>query len=312
MNTYNGILLDDYGKWYFKKRELDVKRRFVKFFNTDTSIDEIRKYIKDNDIKYMILSFSSKFLDKPMPDFGIPVIVGTGDSPRRISDDTFKNFCIKNNVVGITTHNKCTVEPIKDYFEPMDVDVFFFKWGIDMDIMKDYGLRKDIDISNTGKFSRYQFRRELHTLLFNSKEINYKRIRQPNPETDLRNLYEGYSRNINKSWISVGGCMQEAKIAYYKGKFISDTFPKNIEIPASNSCLLTSEWGDREFLGFKDEKNCIIFKNVRDARRKCLYYLDDKELLERMIKSGYGLTHKNHDIKNTIPDLMNRIEEKYV
>jgi spore maturation protein CgeB len=88
-------------------------------------------------------------------------------------------------------------------------------------------------------------------------------------------------------------------------------FPKNIEIAGSKSCLLTFDWGDREYTGFKDGENCILFETPRDALRKVLYYLDDKELLTKITNNGYELVQKNHNVVDTVKQLFTDIEKEY-
>ncbi len=305
-----GIIIDTYDGFYFKTREIKEFMKYINLIDLNKGVKYIIDYIKKNEPSYIILPFSSILYNNPIPDLGIPILVGAGDPPRRLSSDYYKKYCKKNNISGVITHDNCVYESFKDYFSPMNIDIFVYKRGFDMDVLKDYKLNKDVDVSMTGKFSKYQHRKELHQLFSSINDFSYNRVRQDSSKTSKKD-YEEYSKNINRSWFSIGGCLQERDICYYKGEFISDTFPKNIEIPASASCLLTTEWGDRKYLGFEDGKNCVLFNSVRDARRKVKYYLDDKDLLNNVIESGYKLVHKTHNVKMTISSLIYKIEGEY-
>ena len=223
--------------------------------------------------------------------------------------DIFKEYFYDTGSVGLITTHKCAIDLYKKWLEPKDIDIFLYEWGVPLDIFKDYGLDKKIDISNTGKFSEYLFRRDLHNIFLMNKSIIYERFRQTIKEQIYPNF--NYSRKLNESWISVGGCCQPLQIAYYNNIFINDTYPKNFEIPASKSCLLTSDWGDREYQGFKDGENFIMFTSPRDALRKVLYYLDDKELLLKITNNGYNIVRKNHNLINNVNKLFIGIERKY-
>lgn len=308
-----GIILIDYPIYtYLFCPIVDEYAKHLIRLDANTSNDDIKKCVEENDIRYIIIGYDMRYINNPLPDMGISVLFNGGDPGRRLNGDILKEIYMKNHCNGILTHNYCSIDPYRDYFSPSDIDVFHFKYCFDMEINTNYGLDKVFDVSNTGKFSRYEERRQIHSLFSNYEDLNYIRIRQNREEMKNRDGGIQYSKNINQGWFSLGGCMQPDDVGIYKGKSISDTFPKNIEIPASYSCLLTTEWGDREYLGFKDGVNCTIFKTSRDALRKVLRLLDDKDKLERITKAGYELVHKNHDVKKVVPDLIKRIEKKYL
>lgn len=310
---FNGLYIGDTKSFYqFIIEEIEVYKKYVHVLDINTPNEDIEKYIIENDIKFLMLPYTWKYLHNPLK-VKIPVITNTGDPARRIVGEgkVLREICQKNNIQGIITHSNCTVEPIKDYFEEENKDIFVVNLGICLNIVKDYNLPKEIDVLSTGKFSEYQFRKELHFFLESKSDIKYMRIRNLMEEVDRLNKYIQYSKNMNKSRFCIGHCMQDPKICYYKGKFISDFGPKNLEIMGSNSCLLTTASPDMEYLGVKDGINCVLFSNVREAYRKILYYLDDKELLRKISNNGYELSRKNHNIENTIYNLLNEVNKKY-
>jgi len=307
--TKKGLILAEYYPLAnFTGCLLDIFREHLHFLNTSTDINTIKKYIDENNIKYMIIGYSNNSVDYSTLD--IPILLEIGDIPRRLTSNEFKDYCIKNKVKGIINHCMCTQDPIKDYFSPYQIDTFFFRRGLNLDIMKDYGLEKDIDVLSNGKFSNYQFRRELHSIFSIYRQVNYQRFRITSGESP-DSIYTLYGKTMNKSWFTIGGCQQEKEICYYKGKFISDSFPKNQEIIACKSCLLTTTWGDQEYLGFKDGENCVLFKTPREALRKVLYYLDNKEELINIIDNGYRIAQKYYNSKINTKKLIEDIEKKY-
>jgi len=276
----------------------------------NSTIADISNIIKEKELEYVIVPLS---YDKEkigiFKKLGIKVIVIIGDPMRRFGSQANKDYCIDNEIDGIILQSHTPIEIYRNWLDSDDIDFFYYKFGIPLDVFKDYGLEKTIDVSHTGKFSNYLYRRELHYIFSRTNELNYERFHQQSSNQTHPNYT--YAKKLNSSWISIGGCCQQPYLAYYKGMLTNDLFPKNLEIAGSMSCLLTFDWGDREYLGFKDGENCILFKTLKDAVRKTIYYLDDKELLSKVTRNGYELVHKNHNVIDTVNQLFNDVEERY-
>lgn len=304
-----GIFLGRYDNAYFCKVILDTIIKDVHFFDKHEIDQEVIEYIKTHDVRYVMMGFP-----KEIPDIGKPIISVLGDPPRKMSmGERLGKECKQRHINAVVTQDECCIEPLKELISPYipDIEVFYYTYGVDFDYMKDYGLEKDIEVSNMGKLSAYKYRRETHITFSLHNEIDYRYLRE-SPPSNSPEYYIRFGNIINRSLFSLGGCQQEPEMCYYKDKLISTTFPKNIEICACRSALLTTEWGDREFLGFEDGVNCILFKTPREAVRKVEYYLKHREELQQITDNGYELVHKNHNIKESIPDLIKRIEKKYL
>jgi hypothetical protein len=275
----------------------------------DTSLEDIIKIIKEKDLKYIIvpLLYNDKNI-KILKKLDIKIIVIKGNPMRGFGTPAYKDYCINNNIDGMILESHLPIVFYKEWFDSDNIEFFYYKMGIPLDVYKDYGLEKTIDITHTGKFSTYLYRRELHDIFSNYESITYERFRQSNENQAYPNYI--YAKKLNSSWISIGGCCQSIHKAYYNNILVNDCYPKNLEIAASKAALLTFDWGDRKYLGFKEDENCILFKSPRDALRKSIYYLDDKELLLKVIQKGYDLVHKNHNIVDTVNQLFNNIESK--
>ena len=316
----NGLMLIDkhhMGLWLTYLYKEYEKHCYL--IDIHSSVDDILNIIKENRLKYIIIPQMHSTIERNIlkskmeiiKKSGINIIVFMASPAKEILDNqVFKEFFYDIEATGIMIYNDCVRNLYRDWLDLADDDIFHHMWGVSTDIFKDYGLNKNIDICSTGKFSSYKYRRDLHFLLSNFRNIRYERFRQiPKEQTHPNYIY---ARKLNESWINVGGCSLPDKLSYYRDSFINDTFPKNIEIAGSKSCLLTSDWGDREYLGFEDGKNCIIFKTLRDAVGKSLYYLEDKELLGKITKNGYDLVQKNYNVIDTMRNLFKNIERRYV
>lgn len=283
------------------------KKRMNHIYYREKPTDELFKEIKAINPNYLFISYTHRYLrEKSFGKLGIPVFVATGDIHRRLGGNELRKFVEFHNAIGIVTDLKCSFPAIVDYLQNPDIKMFWSKWGLDLDIMKDYDEEKVDDVMFSGKFSNYEYRKILHNMFSVMEHINYKYY-----GSELTNniSYEQYAHNINKSWICVGGCTQNRYMNYYKNIFIGYTFPKTLEIPAAASCLINSHFGDERHLGFEDGVNCILFNNAREAIRKVKYYLNNKEELKEITKKGYELVHKNHNINICVNSLIDEMEK---
>jgi len=305
-----GLMINHYTGSFFEDEALKKWSEYFaiqpkEFFSWE--LDKIKQFIRDNDISYIHTSLWKDVDYSKLKDFTIPVIIGLGDAPRAIGSESFKRIVIDNKIWGVSFHSYAAVECMRDFLQPYEVEIIPYILGINLSTFKDYGLNKEYDVVSTGKYSNYQFRREIDMVLRANERITFARYRKQ--ATNAEEHIE-YAKVLNRSLIGIGGCMQHPNMSHYKGKLISDNFPKNFEICATKTCLLSSDWGDREFLGFRDGLNCIIFSSPRDAIGKVLYYKENPEELNRITYNGYELVHNNFDYDTTAKKLVKSIEKK--
>ena len=96
---------------------------------------------------------------------------------------------------------------------------------------------------------------------------------------------------------------------YYKNIYIGANVPKNIEIAGSKSCLFTRKWGDSDIMGFRDGENCVLFEDNNEIEDKLKYYLDNKDVLEKIINKGYQLVHNQHTSEMHIKEYIKNLKE---
>jgi hypothetical protein len=277
---------------------------------------KIKKIIDENNITYIYTGMTSKLLEiEPLNKYGLPIIFGTGDVWGRLWSNQLKEIIDYHNVQGIVVNNKCEISAYKEYFD-REFNYHWFPWSVDTTKLYDYKLEKIYDVIFSGKLSNYQFRKYLYfNLLYRSglgvlKFKHHIPIKYESSNESVPPL-EDYAKNINSSWIGIGGCIQSKDTSYYKGHFIGNTFKKTLEMPACGTALLNCHWGDEDALGFKDGDNCILFNTLEEAFEKIEYYLDDKELLAKITKQGYDLVQNNYDDIKVCDNFFKEIENTY-
>jgi len=58
------------------------------------------------------------------------------------------------------------------------------------------------------------------------------------------------------------------------------------KILAAGGFLLTDDWYGRELTGLEDGEDLVIYKDVSDLQEKIIYYLNNKDLRDKISKSG--------------------------
>jgi len=260
--------------------------------------NQISKY---KDAKY-IFSGIDYFLYEnvePLHKFNIPLIMSAGNSWERLKDNRWRKYVKKHRPSIISLDDWCSKCVYEDILDVDDLQYIWKPFDTDISTIKDYQEKKIWDVSLSGKPS-YKDRRYYETFIPTLSEklkFKFKRLG--------RNFsFEDYARNLNKSWMSMSSVQSNP---YYKNVYIGANVPKNIEIAGSKACLFTKKWGDSDIMGFKDGENCVLFENNNEIEDKLKYYLDNKDVLEKIIDKGYQLVHNKHTpeihIKQYIKDL---------
>jgi spore maturation protein CgeB len=294
-------------------KELAKKMDKVLFYN-DVNLNEKVDNLKD--IDYIIALFSGELPNiKSLSRLGIPVILAAGDLPKRLRDNLFNKIVKLHKPNGIMIENICTIPAFKDYLiNGEELDYLYYPWGIDEDVINDYGEDKKYDVAQLGQFNVYQHRREIYYLLNNNNfGIEYIRFwpRRNKITKKEEQPYDIYCKTLNQSLMSIGGCIQHKDYSHFKDTFMGLNFPKNMEIPGLNSILLNTEWGDMKLLGFKNGENFIQFKTPRHCIRQILKYKEEPEEIRRISKNGFKLVHERHTNKVHVDNLLKEIYRIY-
>lgn len=176
-----------------------------------------------------------------------------------------------------------------------------FRWmpfSINTNIIKDWGLNKDIDYLLMGQFyykdkinppkrlppkGRYIFREFVYSKMKEKKEF----IFHPHPghyalpSKDLI-VNEKYAQELNRS-----------KMFFTCGSIFKAPVAKFFEAPGCKTLLLAKPNKDIFNLGFKDGVNFVACDEF-DFYDKAMYYIRNKKERERITNNGYKLIHNYH------------------
>lgn len=164
-----------------------------------------------------------------------------------------------------------------------------FVWpnAIDPTMFHDYGLEKNIPVLITGSQERhYPWRNAVSRLL----SQNYATMTMPHfgwGGTTTRTVFgESYAKLLNAS-VFVPTC----------GSMAKEVVRKQLEIPASMSCLVTERTPGLEAFGFRDMVNCV-FAHPGNVLEKLDALSSDAGQLQSIVRAGYELVHSRHTEAN--------------
>lgn len=162
-----------------------------------------------------------------------------------------------------------------------------FRWlpfGINPDMIRDYGLSKDIPYSLMGLMDdKYPFRHQvLRTMTKTEGFVHYK---HPGHRTSYRPglfVHDTYAKAINRSMMS-----------YTCGSNLQIPVAKFFEIPGCRTLMLAESNPDIEELGFKDGDNYVSCSrsNIRDLS---LRYRQDEAARTEITDRGYSFVQSRH------------------
>lgn len=162
-----------------------------------------------------------------------------------------------------------------------------FRWlpfGVNPELIKDYGLEKDIKYSLMGLMdNKYPFR---HAVLKKMNGIEgFTHFKHPGHRTPQRPglfVKEAYAAALNRSLIS-----------FTCGSVLQIPVAKFFEIPGCRSLMLAEPNPDIEELGFRDGLNYVACDRG-NLLGKALHYASETEERQRLTDAGYDLIHENH------------------
>ena len=169
--------------------------------------------------------------------------------------------------------------------------------SVNTSIFKDYGLRKDYDLLQTGAiFKTYELRNYVRDYFIENPYKRYRYIPRPG-ELDKTKWPVGadYAKEINKSWLSL--CCG-AKVNYPVIKFF--------EIPACRSILYTEYFNELGDLGFVENETFIQVdrNNITEQIKDIIY---NSDYVDRILSNGIELIQQKHTTKTRAIELIDRL-----
>jgi tetratricopeptide (TPR) repeat protein len=199
-------------------------------------------------------------------------------------------FHIEMERLGIETYFIQADTSWGEGFPDVKDKVFYIPQFIDPDVFKDYGISKTVPIILSGNcegpYFQYPWRIATKPLLIN----NYPTLYFTHP---------GYVKNLaeQKPYIIYGAEFSKALnasfIAPTSAGFKNVVISKQLEIPASRSCLITDPTKTLKIFGFEDMKNCV-FSTPEEILDKVSFLFRNRDELKRITDNGYEYVHTNH------------------
>jgi len=159
--------------------------------------------------------------------------------------------------------------------------VFVLPFSVDTTIYKDQNLKRDIDVMATYSthIGVYPNRKNIQNLI---KKMNLKSFTS-------RVLHRAYVKAINRS-----------KIFIISNNFNKRLSMKYTEAMACGAMVLADEPEDLELQGFKNGKHLVLYKDLKDMKKKISYYLKHDEERQKIANQGMKFVQNNHSCKKRV------------
>ena len=153
--------------------------------------------------------------------------------------------------------------------------VYTLPFCVDINIYQKLSIPKTIDVmtSCTVRGDKYPNREFIRPLV---KKMNI-------PCCTRRVYHENYIEHINKSRIFVANMDIDGSLSQ-----------KFTETLSCGTFFLTDKPGDFDFLGYKNKKHLVLYKDFTDLENKIYYYLKHEEEREIIAKAGMDFVRKYH------------------
>ncbi|MEW9672180.1 glycosyltransferase [Ammoniphilus sp. 3BR4] len=284
------ILVKPFGKLYPKHRpkydflEAIAKFSYVKFWHQDGDIRTIlrRLNFKPDFIYHFDVGYNYSLSPKITGLNLVDIPKGTYIYDEHWNPASRIRYLQNNKIDIIFSPNKSTFLRRYPKFKPK---FRFLPYSINPHVMKDWQLPKDRDFMLIGSSPKewYPFRNEV-----------YKRMRDVEGFEFLP--HPGHKSPPSKNLMVNGKYAQElnrAKIYFTCGSKFQYPLAKFFEVPACGTLLLAEPNQDIFDLGFKDGVHFVAC-NKTDFYEKAMYYLENEEERNEIVKNGHDFVHAYH------------------
>lgn len=197
-------------------------------------------------------------------------------------------YAIDPHVRGIEPYNQIVRDKGFDHMfcaieSFCNKDTLYIPPSVDENLIYNKNIERDIDFGFVGNY------------------VNEER----------KNLIESCARifNLNVNIFKIGdemvNLLNRFKISFNKNISYEGLNYRNFESIACGALLITSENKDLEKMGFKHEKNCLIYKDINDIRS---FFPMKKQVLVDIAAAGEELS-KQHTYKERCKQIIQFIEK---
>jgi len=225
----------------------------------------------------------------------IPLGIIVEDLHREIEDG--KKFFFENNIKHI--FSICRDKFYKSY-PNYKYNVYWFPHWVNIDVFKDYGLKKDIDYLLMGAIAKEHYPLRNRILNVMQKEAGFAYNKHPG----YKNIKEGnaligerYAKEINR-----------AKIFFTDGGIYNYPVKKYYEVLACKTLLLAPTFKELEDLGFIPEVNFVDI-DENNFLEKAKYYLEHEEEREKITENGYNMVRSKHSTEMRVIQFIKTVQD---
>ena len=112
---------------------------------------------------------------------------------------------------------------------------------------------------------------------------------------------------IHKNLVNM---INRCKISVTSNNIFSSLSMRYTETLACGGFLLADEPDDLEYVGLENGKHLVIYKGIKDFKKKVQYYMSHDTERKKIEKTGMNFVRKNHSCQVRVKEMMNFIKEK--
>jgi len=176
---------------------------------------------------------------------------------------------------------------------------FWLPHAVDMDVFKDYGLGKSIEVLHTGVASPVYYPMRQQIIRYLQGKSYFYTVDRPSEDPSKRgsNSYRGrqYAKLLSSS-----------KICTTTGSKLHYPVLKYFEIPACNTLLIGDWFPELRILGFDPQENMVCL-DVRNIAEQVEWWLAHDKERERIVLNGMEFIHKYHSMEVRAKQFLNEI-----
>ncbi len=192
---------------------------------------------------------------------------------------------------------------------PEDIRLKFFPISVNVDIFKDYGYERDIDLCLLGRVSRRWL--PLRTPIINhyKDSKDYKVFYRPRPKRNWRWDEKTLKKHDFVARESFAKLLARCKMWPFGCSIWKYALPKFFEGMASKTLVLSDTPASAERLHFIPDKTFVEI-NLDNFKEKIDYYLENEDERKKIIREGYETVLKYHTTKIRARELVDYVEKE--
>ena len=171
---------------------------------------------------------------------------------------------------------------------------------VNLDMFKDYGLKKEIDVLMTGYHFKeiYPYRHKAYEILKNKSY--FKEVKRPSETSNHTKKWpvgEDFFKLLNSAKINITG-----------GSNLNYPILKYMEIAASKSLIFSNYFDELGILGFKPDVN-MVEMDFDNLENQIKWWLEHEDERNRVIDNAYNLVKERHTVQTRVKEITKIMED---